>query len=120
MEVIHVPAVPKESFNKHRNMSDLIKAQVKHFKHLEEKLTAEERQQIPQHRITTENDAAQYIAAMTRLLRSGASGSEQAKTAQKPGRRKAETPGEGLALAAAAAETKQKPRAKSAPKKRRK
>ncbi len=71
MDVIHVPAPPKEAFNKLRPISDLIKAQVNHFKHLEEKLSAEQRQGIPQQRITTEQDAAVYIAAMTRLLRSG-------------------------------------------------
>lgn len=72
MNVIHVPAPPKGAFHKFRPMSDLIKAQVNHFKHLEEKLTPEQRQGIPQHRITTENDAALYIASMTRLLRSSA------------------------------------------------
>jgi hypothetical protein len=79
MEIIHVPAPPKEAFYKLRPISDLIKAQIKHFKHLEEKLPAEQRESIPQHRITTENDAAIYIAAMTRLLRSSAVG-----TATKP------------------------------------
>ena len=74
MDVIHVPAPPKEAFHKLRPMSDLIKHQVNHFKHLEEKLPAERRKALPQHRITTENDAALYIAAMTRLLRSGVSG----------------------------------------------
>jgi len=36
MKTIHVPGPPKEAFNKHRQMSDLIKAQIKHFRHLEE------------------------------------------------------------------------------------
>ncbi|HXS75044.1 MAG TPA: hypothetical protein VN753_02625 [Terracidiphilus sp.] len=70
MEVIHVPPPSKEAFHKGRPMSDLIKAQIKHFKHVEEKLSPRERESIPQHRITTENEAAQYITAMTRLLRS--------------------------------------------------
>src|SRR5438876_279386 len=43
MEVVHVPPPPKEAFHKGRPISDLIKAQVDHFKHLEEKLSAEER-----------------------------------------------------------------------------
>jgi len=30
MKTIHVPGPPKEAFNKHRQMSDLIKAQIKH------------------------------------------------------------------------------------------
>jgi hypothetical protein len=71
-------------------MSDLIKAQVKHFKHLEEKLSQHERQAIPQHRIATENDAALYIAAMTRLLRSDVNGglARRPKSKANPQRRK--------------------------------
>lgn len=72
MDVIEVPAVPREAFNKHRCISDLIKAQVKHLKHLEAKLPAQERASVPQHAIVTENDAAIYIAAMTRVLCAGA------------------------------------------------
>ena len=71
MEIIHVPPPSKEAFHKGRPMSDLIKAQIRHFKHVEEKLSPEQRESIPQHRITTENEAAVYITAMTRLLRSG-------------------------------------------------
>jgi len=120
MEVIHVPAPPKEAFYKLRPISDLIKAQVNHFKHLEEKLSAEQRKAIPQHRITTENDAALYIAAMTRLLRSGLS-----KAAVKPKavaiarKRPASGPTKGLAIAASgtdAAKASAKPNPKSTPK----
>ena len=70
MEPIHVPGPPKEAFNKNRRISDLIKAQVNHFKHLEEKLPPEVRATLPQHRIVTEDDAARYLAPMTRLFRS--------------------------------------------------
>lgn len=69
MDVIQVPAPPKEAFNKHRRISDLIKAQIAHLKHLEEKLPAGQRAGLPHHSIVTENDAARYIAAMTRLMR---------------------------------------------------
>jgi hypothetical protein len=69
MEPIHVPGPPKEAFNKSRRISDLIRAQINHLKHLEQKLPAQLRQQIPQHEITTEDDAARYIAPMTNLLR---------------------------------------------------
>jgi hypothetical protein len=72
METIHVPAPPKEAFNKHRRMSDLIKAQVSHLKHVEERFPQAIREALPVHQIVTENDAAQYIAAMTSILRSGA------------------------------------------------
>ena len=35
MEPIHVPGPPKEAFNKNRRVSDLIRAQVNHLKHIE-------------------------------------------------------------------------------------
>ena len=84
MDIIRVPAPPKEAFHKLRPMSDLIKAQVNHFKHLEEKLSPGERGGIPQGRITTENDAAAYIAAMTRLLRSGVAPAPKTARKAKP------------------------------------
>lgn len=71
MEPIRVPRPPKAAFNKQRPMSDLIKAQIKHFKHLEHKLPPEHRAALPQHHIITEEDAARYIAPMTSLLHSG-------------------------------------------------
>jgi hypothetical protein len=69
MEPIRVPRPPAEAFNKKRRVSDLIRAQVNHFKHVEHKLSAEQRLTVPQHGITTEEDAAKYIAAMTEMLR---------------------------------------------------
>jgi len=104
MEVIPVPPTPKQAFHKGRPMSDLIKAQVKHFKHVEAKLTPEQRESIPQHRITTENEAALYITAMTRLLRSGV-GERPAKPKLVPIAAKKSsprTPAKGLAIAASA------------------
>jgi hypothetical protein len=68
VELIHVPAPAKGAFNKHRRLSDLIKAQVKHLKHIEHGLPQEIRDTLPQHPIVTENDAALYIASMTTLL----------------------------------------------------
>ena len=68
MEPIRVPAPPKSAFNKHRRVSDLIRKQVNHFKHLEDKLPEHLRSRIPQHHVVTEDDAARYIAPMTRLL----------------------------------------------------
>jgi hypothetical protein len=68
MEPIRVPKPPSHAFNKHRRISDLIRAQTNHLKHVEEKLSPALRQQIPQHAIVTEADAASYIAAMTRLF----------------------------------------------------
>jgi hypothetical protein len=68
MEAILVPGPPKEAFNKHRRMSDLIKAQIMHFKHIEEKLPPDVRRGLPQHHIVSEDDAARYIESMTKLL----------------------------------------------------
>ena len=79
MEEIVVPAPPKEAFNKNRRMSDLIKKQVEHFKHLEYKFSPEQRAKIPQHAIATEDEAARYIAAMTRLLLAGKAPSREAR-----------------------------------------
>jgi hypothetical protein len=70
MEPILVPAPAKEAFRKLRPISDLIKAQVSHFKHLEEKLPQAVRRTCPQHSIVTEDDAARYIASMTAYFRS--------------------------------------------------
>jgi hypothetical protein len=70
METIHVPGPPKQAFNKNRRISDLIRAQVNHLKHVEATLPAGQRSGIPQHEITTESDAANYIAAMTNLFQS--------------------------------------------------
>jgi hypothetical protein len=102
MEVIHVPPPSKGAFHKGRPISDLIKAQIHHFKHVEAKLSPELRQLIPQHRITTENEAALYIGAMTRLLRSGVE-SEPAKPKPIPITAKksdASRPAKGIAIAA--------------------
>src|SRR3954468_16935249 len=105
MEIIHVPPPSKEAFHKGRPMSDLIKAQIKHFKHVEEKLSPEQRDSIPQHGITTENEAALYITALPRTLRSGVS-EKPAKPKLVPRTAKkspARPPAKGLAIAASAA-----------------
>jgi len=68
MEPILVPGPPREAFNKNRRMSDLIRHQVLHFKHIEEKLPSDVRRSLPQHQIVSEDDAARYIASMTKLL----------------------------------------------------
>lgn len=68
MKEIAVPGPPKTAFNKSRLMSDLIKKQVEHFKHLENKLPPEVRATLPQHAIVTEDDAARYIGPMTRYF----------------------------------------------------
>ena len=106
MEPILVPGPPKEAFNKNRRISDLIRAQVNHLKHIEYKLPANVRQGIPHHEITTEDDAARYIAPMTRLLRAQAAAVPQvapaAPTAASVKQPTSIRPAQGLALAAGA------------------
>ena len=68
MEPILIPSVPKEAFNKHRLISDLVRKQVEHFKHVEDKLSEDVRMKLPQDAVTTEDEAARYIGAMTTYL----------------------------------------------------
>jgi hypothetical protein len=102
MEPIRVPRPPSQAFNKNRRVSDLIRAQTNHLKHVEEKLSPSLRQQIPHHAIVTEADAASYIAAMTHLFQaqgdSAATPSAQASTRPPTPIR----PAAGLQLAASA------------------
>jgi hypothetical protein len=119
MEPILVPGPPKEAFNKHRPISDLVRKQVEHFKHIEEKFSPDVRATLPQHDIVTENEAARYISAMTSYLLS--------RPRPKPAAKKTVAikppvpirPGRPLTLAAAAAPARKKSAAKkkSAPKK---
>ena len=68
MDPIRVPRPPKQSFNKNRPISDLLKAQVEHFQHLESKLESRMRSPLHPHELTTESAAANYIAHMTGVL----------------------------------------------------
>jgi hypothetical protein len=68
MEPILIPSVPREAFNKHRRISDLIRKQVEHFKHVEARLPRDVQAKLPQHQINTEDEAARYISAMTTYL----------------------------------------------------
>jgi hypothetical protein len=101
MEPILVPETPKSAFNKNRRVSDLIRKQVEHFKHLEHKLPPEIRATLPQHAIVSEDDAARYIGPMTRFLLS------RKAAVAKPGKsllmKAPASPEKGLALAASAA-----------------
>ena len=119
MEPVLIPSVPKEAFNKHRRISDLVRKQVEHFKHIEEKLPADVREKLPQHAITTEDDAARYITAITTYLLSRPRREQVVKKAVAIKPPIAPRPGQPLALAAAAAPTRKKSAAKkkSAPKK---
>jgi hypothetical protein len=118
MEPIPVPSVPREAFNKHRLISDLVRKQVEHFKHIEHKLPADVRAKLPQDVVATEDEAARYISAMTSYLLSRPRPKQLAKevVAIKPPTPRSSPP---LALAAAAAPAPKKSAAKKkfAPKK---
>lgn len=66
---VRVPTPSDESMNRNRPISDLIKAQLKHIHHAE-------RARLPKHKrdgrkpedISTEAEAASYIAAVTKVL----------------------------------------------------
>jgi hypothetical protein len=117
MEPILVPATPTEAFNKHRRISDLVKKQVEHFQHIEERLSSDVRAslpQLPQLDDVTENEAAGYISAMTSHLLSRPKQAAKKTVAIKPPA--PIRPAQPLALAAAAAPTgKKAPAGKKAP-----
>jgi hypothetical protein len=111
MEPILVPEPPKKAFNKGRLISDLVRNQVDHFKHIEANLPQDVRATIPQHAIVTENDAARYIHAMTTYLLSRPQPKRPAKTiAPKPPT--PIRPRRPLTLAAAATPVLKKPTSK--------
>lgn len=102
---IRVPRPPKESFNKHRPISDLIRKQVEHFRHVESKLTAAQRAGLPQGHVRTEQEAAQYIAAMTGILLATPAPATQSPDRPPVMPARSTQPARGLALAAAAEST---------------
>lgn len=120
--IIRVGAPPKSAFNQDRPISDLIRSQVEHLKHVEERLTPEQRSTIPTGEIKTEAEAARYIAAMTAVLQSGARIEQTAevapkvesirkplKKAAKKQVKKAPAAGRKLALAASGSGSRKKP-----------
>jgi hypothetical protein len=112
MEPIPVPSVPREAFNKHRLISDLVRKQVEHFKHVEQKLPPDVRAKLPQDAVNTEDEAARYISAMTGYLlsRPRPKQVEKKASATKPPTPQRSSP--PLALAAAAAPAPKKSAAK--------
>jgi hypothetical protein len=112
MEPIVVPALPPEAFNKHRPISDLVRNQVKHFRHIEEKLPKDVREKLPSHAITTEDEAARYIHAMTTYLLSRPRPKKTVKKAVAIKPPAPAAPSKPLALAAAAAPAQKKSAAK--------
>lgn len=80
MATIRVPGPPPQAFRKQRPISDLIKAQLKHFQHLEHKLHLTLPTKFSPHDLTTEAAAAQYIAEVTTALCSQAPIAQEAST----------------------------------------
>jgi hypothetical protein len=119
MDPILIPSVPREAFNKHRRISDLVRKQVEHFKHIEDKLPTDVQEKLPQHAITTEDDAARYITAMTTYLLSRPRPKQVVKKAVAIKPPVTPHPSRPLALAAAASPARKKlpAKKKSAPKK---
>jgi hypothetical protein len=119
MEPILIPSVPREAFNKHRAVSDLVRKQVEHFRHIAEKLPPQARAQLPQHEIVTENDAARYIKAMTAYLLSRPRPKQVTRKAVaiKPASPTRHSQPITLAAAAAPARKKSPAKRKSTPKK---
>jgi hypothetical protein len=113
MVTVAVPRPGPHAFQKNRPLSDLLRAQVKHFQHLEEKLPVDLRGRFLPHQITTEAAAAQYIAHMTALLKDR--GKAKPGRVQEMPRRKAVQPGRAVQIAAAVEEpvTSSKPSARS-------
>ncbi len=110
MDPIHVPRPPKEAYNKNRPISDLIKAQLTHFQHLEQKLPADQRPKMAHHELTTESAAARYIAAMTEALCRVAPAPVLVMPRRAVAAKRAEA-GQGIALAAAADHKEARPSA---------
>jgi hypothetical protein len=104
MEPIQVPQPSPTAFNKNRPISDLIRKQIEHFQHIQKKHKIKIDPVVGQN-LDTEGGAARYITAMTRALRaqalSGAAAIPPRAPIPMPTPARA-TPGEGLALAAAA------------------
>jgi hypothetical protein len=69
VEPIPVPAPPKTAFNKNRSVSDLLRAQLLHFQHVEQKRGIQLDPALKRD-LLTEAGAARYIASMTRAIRS--------------------------------------------------
>lgn len=121
MATIRVPGPPPQAFQKQRPISDLIKAQLKHFQHLEHKLHLTLPTKFSPHDLTTEAAAAQYISEVTAALCNHASAAQQTptpiralpppeSTPAKRSPRKSTRKPHGLSIAAS--ETPKKPRKK--------
>jgi hypothetical protein len=85
LKIIRIPRTPASSFNQHRLASDLVKNQVRHA-HQELQRWIEKYGKVDPDQITTEQEAADYMAVVTRVLhpqvaaKPGLSGARPAKS----------------------------------------
>ena len=68
--IVRVPKTPRSSFNPNRPLTKntLLQTQVKHFRHVEEKLPLAEQTGIDIATLSTERQAADYIRRVTQKL----------------------------------------------------
>jgi hypothetical protein len=67
LKIIRIPRTPASSFNQHRVASDLVKNQVRHaYQELQHWI--EKYGKVRPEQITTEQEAADYMATVTRVL----------------------------------------------------
>jgi hypothetical protein len=67
LKIIRIPRTPSTAFDKHRQISDLVKNQVRHA-HQELQAWWEKIGHVAPEQIETEQQAADYIRAVTRIL----------------------------------------------------
>ena len=67
-EKVTVPRPAPGSFNKHRPISDLLRRQIEHFRHVEENLPEDRQTKIDVLAIRTEHEAAAYLKKITAIL----------------------------------------------------
>lgn len=102
MTTISVPGPARQSFNKNRPLSDLLKQQLKHFHHVEARLAPDRRGNFTARDVATPEGASRYIAYMTNMLRGLPAEQPQAAPGPALVRSTRPSPPTGLAIAAVA------------------
>ena len=81
LKIIRIPKTPANAFDKHREISDLVRNQVRNA-HQELHAWWEKVGRIAPEKILTEQEAAEYIRTVTRILHP--EGARRAKATAKP------------------------------------
>jgi len=68
MKIIRIPRTPAAAFDKNRPASELLKAQARHARAVEENFPSARRPAVTPQAIETEHDAAEYVGHVTRQL----------------------------------------------------